>query len=257
MKWKQSPLVLVSAFACIAGGRPAFSVASVKPANSQNRPEVGNSNGRSHAKNATLKMIMAAAYQVPVFQISGGPGWAGSDRFDIEGKAEDPKTGYIQLRLMMQSLLEDRFQLKVHRKTRVSTVFSLVVAKGGLKLKRSADQASPDASDPAPLPDGQPSRGSVMVAPGMIVANATPMSVLAKVLTPEMERPILDRTDLTGRFDIRLRWMPDVHPAGGADSSDLPTVFTALREQLGLELKSDRGPVEFLVIDSAARPSPN
>jgi uncharacterized protein (TIGR03435 family) len=257
MRWKQAALFLLSTLVCTAGGRPEFAVASIKPGNSQSRPEVGNFNGRGYAKNATLKMIMATAYQVPIFQISGGPGWADSDRFDVEGKAEDPKTGYILLRLMMQSLLEDRFHVTVHRETRVSSVFSLVVDKSGLKLKLSADQTSPDASDPAPSPDGRPPRGSVMMAPGMIVANAVSMSVLAKVLTPEMERPVLDRTNLIGRFDIRLKWMPDVYPAGGADASDLPTVFTALREQLGLELKSDRGPVEFLVIDSAAKPSPN
>jgi len=244
--------------------RPEFAVTSVKPSNFPGRPEVGNFNGRGYAKNATLKMIMATAFQIPIFQISGGAGWTDSDRFDVEGKAEDSKTGYIQLRLMMQSLLEDRFHLRIHRETRVSSVFSLVVAKGALKLKLSVDQTSPDASTPTSSPFDGPSRGSVLMGPGMLVANAASMSVLSKVLTPEMERPVLDRTNLTGRFDIRLKWMPDAHSAGGADASDvttntadLPTVLTALREQLGLELKSDRGPIEFLVIDSAEKPSPN
>jgi len=129
-------------------GRPQFAVASVKVSKFEGRSEIGNSNGRGHAKNASLKMIMATAYQVPVFQISGGPAWADSERFDIEAKAEDPKTGYIQLRLMMQSLLEDRFRLRLHRETRVSTVYFLVTSKGGVRMSRSADQTSPDATGP-------------------------------------------------------------------------------------------------------------
>jgi uncharacterized protein (TIGR03435 family) len=260
---------------CIAGAqdlpRPEFAVASVKPStalgkprNSPGRPEVGNSNGRGHAKDATLKMIMATAYQVPTFQISGGPGWVDSERFDVEARAEDLKTGYSQLRLMMQSLLEDRFRLRVHRETRVSSVYFLVISKGGVKTNLSADQTSPDETLPPSSPFDGPPRGRALMGPGMFIANATPMSVLVKVLTPELARPVIDKTNLNGRYDIRLKWMPEVQPAGvagGADAAanaaDLPGVFTALREQLGLELKPDRGPVEFLVIDFAEKPSPN
>jgi uncharacterized protein (TIGR03435 family) len=245
-------------------GRPEFAVASVKFSNSQGRPEIGNSNGRGHAKNATLKMIMATAYQVPISQISGGPAWADSERFDIEAKAEDPKTGYIQLRLMMQALLEDRFRVRLHRQTRVSSVYFLVTSKGGAKMSQSADQTSPDATGPPSSPADGPPRGSVLIGPGMVVANAASMSVLAKVLTPELERPVLDKTDLNGRYDIRLKWTPEIQPADGAGGPetalnpfDLPGLFTALREQLGLELKAGRGPVEFLTIDSVEKPSPN
>jgi len=245
-------------------GRPEFAVASIKPSNSRGRPEVGNFNGRGHARNATLKMIMATAYQVPIFQISGGPAWADSEPFDIEAKAEDPKTGYIQLRLMMQSLLEDRFGVRLHRETRVSSVYSLVISQSGLKISRSTDQTSPDASGPSSSPADGPPRGGVLMGPGMLVANAASMSVLAKVLTPELERPVLDKTNLNGRYDIHLRWMPEIQPVGGAggrDTSpnvpDLPGLFTALREQLGLELRAGRGPVEFVKIDSAEKPSPN
>src|ERR1700687_3662917 len=116
------------------GARPEFAVGSIRPSNSEGRPEVGNFNGRGYGKNATLKMMVATAYQVSAFQISGGPKWVDSDRFDIEARAEDPKTGYIQLRLMMQSLLEDRFRLKLHRETRESAVYLLVTTKGGPKM---------------------------------------------------------------------------------------------------------------------------
>jgi len=102
------------------------------------------------------------------------------------------------------------------------------------------------------------------MGPGMLVANAASMSVLAKVLTPELERPVRDKTSLNGRYDIRLKWMPEIRLAGGAGGQDtqpnvpdLPGLFTALREQLGVELKADRGPVGFLTIDSAEKPSPN
>jgi len=245
-------------------GRPQFAVASVRPSKSEARPEIGNSNGRGRAKNATLKMIMATAYQVPIFQISGGPAWVDSERFDIEAKAEDPKTGYIQLRLMMQSLLEDRFRLRLHRETRVSSVYFLVTSKGGARMSRSADQTSPDATGPPSSPADGPPRGSVLMGAGILLANAASMSVLAKVLTPELEHPVLDRTDLNGRYDVRLKWMPEIQSAdapGGREAAtstlDLPGLFTALREQLGLELKAGRGPVEFLRIDSAEKPSPN
>jgi uncharacterized protein (TIGR03435 family) len=260
-----------------ASPRPEFTVASIKPstalgkpstapgtANSPGRPEVGNSNGRGHAKDATLKMIMATAWQVPVFQISGGPGWVDSERFDVEARAEDPKTGYIPLRLMMQSLLEDRFRLRVHRESRVSAVYFLVTTRGGVKMNLSADQTSPDETRPPSSPFDGPLRGGALIGPGMLIGNAAPVSLLAKVLTPELERPILDKTNLNGRYDIRLKWMPQLQPRGvagapstAANAADLPGLFTALREQLGLELKADRAPVEFLIIDSAEKPSPN
>jgi uncharacterized protein (TIGR03435 family) len=258
-------IVLTCAFAQQTGSkRPEFAVGSIRPSNSEGRPEVGNFNGRGYGKNATLKMMMATAYQVPAFQISGGPKWVDSDRFDIEARAEDPKTDYIQLRLMMQSLLEDRFRLKLHRETRQSAVYLLVTTKGGPKMTPSTDQATPDATGPSSSPADSPPRGGALMGRGMLMTNAATMSVLAKLLTSELGRPVLDQTNLKSRFDIRLRWTPDAQAAPGPDGTDsdatgtdLPGLFTALREQLGIEVKSGRGPVEFLVIDSAEKPSPN
>lgn len=259
-------VVLTWAFAQQASTRPAFAVGSVRPSNSEGRPEVGNFNGRGYGKNATLKRMIATAYQVPAFQISGGPKWIDSDRFDIEARAEDPKTGYIQLRLMMQSLLEDRFRLKLHRETRESAVYLLVTTKGRPKMTPSDDQTTPDATGPPSSPTDGPTRGSVLIGRGLLMTNAVTMPVLAKILASELGRPVLDKTNLRSRFDIRLRWTPDAlidaaSPDGtdGSDASgtDLPGLFTALREQLGIEVKSARGPVEFLVIDSAEKPSPN
>jgi uncharacterized protein (TIGR03435 family) len=258
------PVLTVASPEQTGENRPAFAAGSVRPNNSDVRPEVGNFNGRGYGKNATLKMMMATAYQIPIFQISGGPKWVNADRFDIEARAEDPKTGYIQLRLMMQSLLEDRFHLKLHHETRESSVFLLVTTKGGPKMTPSTDQAAPDATGPAVAPAEDPPRGGVLIGRGMLLANAATMSVLAKILTSELGRPVLDQTNLKSRFDIRLKWTPDAQPAASPDGTDtdpggteLPGLFTALREQLGVEVKSARGPVDFLVIDSAEKPSPN
>ncbi len=257
--------VSICAFALQTGsGRPEFAVGSIRPSHSEGRPEVGNFNGRGYGKNATLKMIMATAYQVPAFQISGGPKWVDSDRFDIEARAEDPQMGYVQLRLMMQSLLEDRFRLKLHREMRESAVYLLVAIKGGPKMTSSTDQATPDATGPSSSPADGPPRGGAVVGRGMLTANAATMAVLARLLTSELGRSVLDQTNLKGRFDVRLRWTPDDRAAPSQDrtdsdatGADLPGLFTALREQLGIEVKSGHGPVEFLAIDSAEKPSPN
>lgn len=257
--------LLTAAIAAQTGvNRPEFALGSIHPSNSEARPEVGNFNGRGYGKNATLKMMMATAYQVPAFQISGGPNWVDSERFDIEARAEDPRTGYIQLRLMMQSLLEDRFRLKLHRETRESAVYLLLTTKGGPKMTPSTDQEAPDAAGPSSSPTDGPSRGGALLGRGMLIANAVTMSLLAKLLTSELARPVLDQTKLKSRFDINLRWTPDAQATPGPDGPDsdaagrdLPGLFTALREQLGIEVKAARRPVEFLVIDSAERPSPN
>jgi uncharacterized protein (TIGR03435 family) len=269
VRYKIIALFLLAALTCAlakqsAGKRPEFAVGSVHPSSAEGRPEVGNFNGRGYGKNATLKMMMATAYQVPIFQIFGGPKWVDSDRFDIEARADDPKTGYIQLRLMMQSLLEDRFGLKLHRETRGSSVYILVTSNGGSKMTPSADQITPDATGPSASPEDGPPRGSVLLGRGMLMSNGATMSVLSKVLTSELGRPVLDQTNLKTRFDIRLRWTPDAEPALStegialtASDAEFPGLFTALREQLGIEIKSARAPVEFLVIDAAEKPSPN
>ena len=115
---------------------PKFAVTSVKPNNTNCCEEGGVGNGKGGGKNVTLKALIGVAYQVQQFQVSGGPSWIGSDRFDVEGKAEDVKTDFAQLRLMLQSLLADRFQLQIHRETKQSPIYALVVAKGGPKIKR-------------------------------------------------------------------------------------------------------------------------
>jgi uncharacterized protein (TIGR03435 family) len=176
---------------------------------------------------------------------------------------------------MLQSLFEDRFKLKVHRETKPSPVYALVLAKGGPKIKLSADQISPEVDGPAP-PGAGPNRGAIRIGVGNLIGNAVTLSWFASMLSQRMDRLIVDKTNLPGRFDIRLQWTPSpgenpFDPGGnrlptavidmsGAtvtlDSSG-PSIFSAIQEQLGLKLESTKAPVDVLVIDHVEKPSEN
>ena len=246
--------------------RPEFEVASVKRNNANCCEGYGLGDGKLHGNDVTLKTLIAWAYQVRQFQISGGPSWLASDRFDVQAKTEDQKADYPRLRLMLQSLLEDRFKVKLRHDTKELPVYWLVVAKGGPKIRLSPDQTSLDDIGPAPTGAG-PGRGGLQVGPGMLVGNAVPLPQFATILSrTALDRSVVDKTNLAGRFDIQLRWAPDTRESpsdpGGTTSSpaspsDFPSIFTAIQEQLGLKLESSRGPVEVLVIDHAERPSQN
>lgn len=243
--------------------RPQFDVTSVKPNMEEGQPVYGNAKGRGYGKDITLNLLIAWAWQVQRFQIIGGPAWISSDRFDVEGKTEDTKADFAQLRLMMRSLLQDRFKLAVHGETRESSVYQLVAAKGGPKITFSSDQISPDASGPPASPNDGPPRGGLLMGPGILIGNAITIAQFVKVLAPDVDRAVVDRTNLSGRFDIRLHWAPDIPGTSSPSvqppaSSEYPSsIFTAMNEQLGLKLQSARGPVEFLIIDHCEKPSPN
>ena len=237
--------------------RPEFGVTSVKPTIKEGRPAYGTGNGKGYGKNVTLKMLIALAWQVQQFQIAGGPAWASSDTFDVEGKTEDETAGFARLRLMMRSLLEDRYRLKVHHEIREAPVYRLVVGKDGPKIKLSSDQSSEDPLGPPANPTDGPLHGGMLIGPGMLIGNAISLAQLAKVLGLQVERTVIDRTNLAGRFDIQLHWTPG-SPDAPAPSLEYPSsIFTAVAEQLGLRLESSRGPVEFLIIDHCEKPSPN
>ena len=256
--------VLAGAQAQTAGG-PEFAVASIKPTHAIGGVTFGAGNGGAGGRNITLRTLIAFAYRLQEFEISGGPSWVGSDRFDIQGKAADPKTAPDQLRLMLQSLIADRFQLKFHRQRRDSAVYALVVAKGGPKIKLADDQQSPSVDGPS-LPGAGPNRGAMRIGAGSLIGNAVPLSLFSRLLSQRLDRTIIDQTNLAGRFNIQLQWAPGpgetpYDPGGNslpppAESSG-PSVFAAIREQLGLELKSVRAPVEMFVIDHAEQPSEN
>jgi bla regulator protein BlaR1 len=244
--------------------RPVFELASIKPSsNSPDTLEFGAGDGQGGGRYVTLKILVGLAYRLQDFQISGGPGWVSSDRFDVEGKAQDPTADPDQCRLMLQSLLEDRFQLRLHRETKEAPIYALVVGEGGPKIKWSADQTSPPVNGPAP-PGVGPNHGAINIGRSSLIGNAATMALFTRFLSQRLGRTVIDKTNLTGRFDIQLRWSPDVgevpfDPGGilftsRANDSSEPSVFAAIQDQLGLKLESTRAPVDILVIDHAERP---
>jgi uncharacterized protein (TIGR03435 family) len=267
--------------------KPSFEVASVKPNKTgDNRVSImGSPGGRYVATGVSLRLLMGNAYRVRDFQIIGGPDWMASDRWDIEARAEEgsitPQAGPRDpnvpdpMSLRMQSLLEDRFQLKFHRETRELPVYELTVAKSGSKVKLAEDQTPirpPErgtAPPPAPPRGGGLSRGSMRMGFGDLEAVGIQFPNFVNFLSQQVGRAIVDKTGLSnGFYDIKLKWTPEFSPSGplapAPGGPQLPppdpsgaSIFTALQEQLGLRLESTRGPVEVLVIDSVQRPVEN
>jgi uncharacterized protein (TIGR03435 family) len=217
------------------------------------------------------------AYFVHDFQVSGGPGWINSDRYDIEAKADAPPAFNQEYRTLqlrrMQTLLQDRFKLALHRETKELPVYELTVAKGGPKKLPlpSCIQSDPGHLTIAPgktIMDycgfgGFPSRGRYQASSGS-------MAELADALGLPLGRTVVDKTGITGRFRMEFTFSPDSSPipipdgqgpgapTNAAAIPDLgPDIFTALQEQLGLKLESGKGPVEVLVIDHVEKPFEN
>lgn len=267
------------------GVRPSFEVATVKPTESgDNRFMIMMQPGGRFVATATLKMLMGFAYRVRDFQISGGPQWIATDRWNIEGKAEEgsisPPTGSPfdptlpnPMLMMVQSLIEDRFQARIHRETRELPVYELVVAKGGPKIKLSEDQSPfrpPERGappPPPPQPGGPTPRGSFRMGRGDLEANGVPLANFVQSLSQQLGRPIVDKTELkSGLYDFKLQWTPELGQGPGLPGPEAPppsvdasgpSIFTAIQEQLGLRLESTKGPVEILVIDSVQKPTEN
>ena len=245
-----SACMLLSASA----GAQSFDAASIKPSQPADpgRRIAGFESpggGRLNARSATLRMMIMFAYDVKDFQISGGPGWANSEEYDVMARAESNATR-PQLRLMLQTLLKERFQLKLGHETKEAPIYELVVAKGGPKMQ--VDTASP--------------RQRIGVTGvGKIAALRSSTGALAELLAGIITgRPVVDKTGLTSTYTFMLQWTPGVGERGllpGPDAAPLdpngPSLFSALEEQLGLRLRSAKGPVESLVIENAEKPTEN
>jgi uncharacterized protein (TIGR03435 family) len=261
--------------------RLSFEVATVKPNRaSDNQRMIRISPGKFSVVGMPLKELIRFAYDLKSdAQLTGGPAWVNSDRFDIEAKEDEaqassklppPEMGK-QMRLMLQSLLADRFGLKVSHATKELPVYALVIAKGGPKL-------TPTTTPPMAPPGDQPSggdpakksfnRGIRMQGNGDLTGMAAPTGMLADVLSrqPELSnRVVQDKTGLTGDYDWTLKWTPapmgspsnadDAAPPAGDPST--PSLFTAVQEQLGLKLEPQKGTVDILVIDHVEQPSAN
>ena len=257
---------------------PEFAVASVKLDKSgTNMVRIMFGPDNFTATNVPLKFLIREAFNVNDDQIAGEPAWAGSSRFDIDAKVDTADLpamkdlNFDQRKQMIRSLLVDRFALKTHEETKELPVFALVIAKGGLKLH----EAKPGDTYPNGLkgPDGQHGGANMMMfnASGQITAQGVPVSDLTRLLSQQTGRTVIDKTGLTGTYDFTLQLPPRKGPmpappapgsgpaAGGDESSDDsgPSIFTALQEQLGLKLESQKAPLPLIVIDHIEQPSPN
>jgi uncharacterized protein (TIGR03435 family) len=217
--------------------------------------------GSFSGSGVTLYQYISLAYDFTVFDYqllkSRLPEWVLTDRFDIQARGSGNPTK-AQMRLMIQSLLADRFKLAIHFETREVPVFALVLAKPG----KTGPQLHPHTNEP-PCSTASPCGrfDSLPNPPGQfrIGARDVTMGFIANVLaTSELGRPVLDQTRLTGNFDFTLEWTPNipVSPDFIPDQSG-PTYIEALKEQLGLKLESSRGPVQVPVIDHVERPDEN
>lgn len=259
-----------------------FEVATINPNNSgaafaDIRIQPG---GRFAWVNITLKELMRSAYAQQAFEnreIRGGPKWIDSDRFDIIAKTEenativDPDGLPRPLFAMLRTLLEERFQLRTHNEKAERQGFALVVARPGrlgpklhvvdvdcVEIIRQ-QAAGTFRRDPDHAPPC-----SVGVPPGQVRATAITMDALARVIGTRVGRPVVDRTGLSGNYDVELEFRPEISTGGPVDQPitappdlDKPSIFAALEEQLGLRLESAKAIVDVLVIDRAERPTEN
>jgi uncharacterized protein (TIGR03435 family) len=253
---------------------PAFEVATIRP-NVSGGPQRFNLFPEFTAQNATLKDLLTLAYDVKPFQVSGGPGWIDSERYDISAKlAGTPTPGREAMmiqRRRLQSLLEDRFKLAVHREMRELPIYQLILAKGGPKLQAPACvEMDPKNPGLAPGKTMMDYCGSSGFFKGRFEASAANMEDLTKAFGNLLGRTVVDKTGIHGMFHITLMFAADDGtvrapgaPGPPADAGDSaapdpgPNIFTAIQEQLGLKLESSRGPVEVMVIDHAEKPSAN
>jgi uncharacterized protein (TIGR03435 family) len=236
-----------------AVSRPAFDVVSIHPMMPDDQTPTHISNplhkGSFSAVNVTLKALMEVAYGVPDLRMMGGPGWTSTETFAVEARtgpdinqtlAELSQDDARKLKqTMLQVLLEDRFKLAIHTDTRQLPVYRLRAAKGGLKL------APTQAGNASAAKGGD----SIVIAPG-----SNSLEILAYELSWRLGRPVLDQTGLEYHNALRLSFADDSAAAAGSGE---PSVFSAVRDQLGLQLEPGKGPVPVLLIDHAEEPTGN
>lgn len=236
---------------------PTFDVASIHlhtpEPHERNHIWSPSNDGNFRTSNVTLKAIIQYAFDMPQSRIVNAPAWTSSQPFDIDAKSIDdalnqrlhnlPSDQAKPIKLaMIQALLADRFGLKTHREQRELPIYELAVAKGGAKL-------TPTKSDGLTTNHGN----------SYFNGKGITMSLVAQELARDAGRVIIDKTGVPGRFDIDLHWQPDDAPPMHLNGEEvtLPSLFTALQEQLGLRLEPAKGPVEVLVIDDVHQPSAN
>ena len=264
---------------------PVYDVVSIKP----NKSDSDWDTVRMHANGFTathinMLSLIQEAFGVKEHQISGAPSWLNSARYDVEAKMDSSvadelrKLNKDQRRLegqrMLQALLADRLKLTIHRESKELPVYALVIAKNGPKLQ----EAKPGDTYLNGIKgvDGKSGPGRISVQNGVggrteLKCQAVPVAELVELLSDQLHRTILDKTALTGKYDITLEWMPEEGSPmfrgteGGQQETNntpspeasAPSLFTAIQEQLGLKLEPQKAPVEILVIDHVEKPSEN
>ena len=260
-----------SVISAAPSSRQQFEVASIKPNRSLSPPRAGFRPNAFEAVNATARQLMTLAYgsdpQNVVDEIIGGPAWLDSERFDVIARVASADSGnQAQGRAMLQSLLEDRFNIRVHRERQDRPVYKLVIAPGDRPVAAGLKRAPLDCGTRADRrPAGTPGimYCGIDRAPGRSTGRSMPMRLLADTLSSRVGRNVIDETGLSGEWDWDLEWSPGpsepVPPGGIAElaPSDGPSIFAAVQEQLGLRLASGRALLDVLVIDAIERPSPN
>ena len=252
----------------LADKLPAFAVISVRP----NKLNDGRwkarftSDGYS-ATGMTLGQLLQEAYGIfEADRITGEPKWVNSEKYDIEAKVDDADVSRLenlnrdQRGRMVQALLADRFQLKAHHEIKDRPIYALVVAKNGPRLQESKHEEENQGK--------MKGMGGVIrrSRPGELTVEWDTMAGFAQLLTQRLDRKVVDKTELTGRYDLKLDWTPEdrAAPIGsgsngttGVPDLSSPSIFTAVQEQLGLKLDVQKAPVEFFVIDQVSKPSEN
>lgn len=207
---------------------------------------------RFRTVNLALRDLIQFAYGLPDSQILGGPAWLDSMMFDIDARSDSLADAQLHAlpdeqarqrkQLMVRALLADRFRLKAHQETRQLPIYALVVAKAGPRFK------------PAEITGTTIDTGRAHLH---LAGSDDTLGLLARELARLQGRVVANRTGLSGRYDLNLRWTPDDAPATASSPDAPPGLFTAIQEQLGLKLESTKGPVSVLVIDGVEMPSAN
>ena len=235
--------------------RLTFEVVSIRPSKAGQRgggikPQPGGQEYK--AESVPVKLMISLMYKVPMRQITGDPGWLDNDPYDVDAKA-DHSYNLDDLHVMFQNLLADEFKLKFHKETKEGPVYALMLDKSGSKMK--INESVQDFEIPI---QGAPS--------GVIVGKRVPMQYfswwLGNAVLQRDERPVIDKTGLDKYYDFTLSFAPELPPDFPKENLppgflDRPSIFDALRQQLGLKLEAQKGPVEYYVIDHVERPAGN
>jgi uncharacterized protein (TIGR03435 family) len=250
----------------VSASAQEFEVASIKPSSSSDPRTLLQvlPGGGLRTSGATLRFLVTLAYQIRYFQVLDGPKWIDSDRFDIIATVDRSKPAgdepvdptkvtaaqltnmQDEMRPRLMALLAERFGLKVHRETKEQPIYELVLGKSGPKVETVTGNF-----------------GGLHITKNQFVGEGATIDMLSAALANQVGRPVVDRTGLAGSFNFKLNWTPgDTILLNGADSVSTidqggPSIFTAIREQLGLELRATKGPAEVLVIERVERPSAN